>query len=219
MDLFAALSPSATPSDLTEKYRPTSIADFVGLDKPKRVASKLASNPPETGSFMFVGDPGLGKTTLALAMAAQMGAELHHIPSQDCNLDTLKSVVNTCHYVPKAGCSRHLVLVDEADQMSAAAQMYLLSKLDSTGRVPNTIWVFTANATEKLHDRFISRCSLIPFSVHGESKQIASHLESVWAAETPASAKAPNFARIVKDACNNIRAALNELQTEILLAN
>jgi len=42
---------------------------------------------------------------------------------------------------------------DEADRMSKAAQLHLLSKLDATAFPPNTIFIFTANATDGLEDR------------------------------------------------------------------
>jgi hypothetical protein len=38
----------------TDKYRPSSIQDFIGLDKAKRVCSKLAANPYDS-SWLFVG--------------------------------------------------------------------------------------------------------------------------------------------------------------------
>ena len=33
------------PQSLAEKYRPHSISDFAGLEKPKRILSKFAANP------------------------------------------------------------------------------------------------------------------------------------------------------------------------------
>jgi DNA polymerase III delta prime subunit len=116
------------------------------------------------------------------------------------------------------GCRMHLVLVDEADKMSAAAQLYLLSKLDSTSFPPDTIFVFTCNSTDGLEPRFISRCGIVEFSAYGTSKDAAALLELVWDAEAPAGADRPNFARIVKDATGNIRASLMALQNELLLA-
>ena len=41
----------------------------------------------------------------------------------------------------------------------------------------------------------------------------------VWESEAPAGAARPNFARIVKEACSNVRASLMQLQTELLLAD
>lgn len=215
--LFIATAPTA--DILTEKYRPLAIADFIGLDKPRRIAAKLAANPPRTAGLLFLGEPGIGKTTLALALASEIPAELHHVASQDCNVERLRQVVSNCHYVPSAGYKRHLVLIDEADQMSTAAQLYMLSILDSTAPPPDTLFILTANSTEKLQDRLLSRCIPVQFSSHGQSTQTAQLLERVWESEAPQGATRPNFARIVKEACNNVRASLMQLQTELLLAD
>ena len=117
------------------------------------------------------------------------------------------------------GCKVHLILVDEADQMSPAAQLFTLSKLDGTDTLPNTIWIFTANAKDRLADRFLSRVGEIAFSSYGIAKEAAELLERVWNLEAPRAATAPNFARIVKEANNNVREALMKLQTEIMLAS
>lgn len=215
MNLFA--SSPVTSSKLTEKYRPRTIAAFIGLDKPKRMCAKLAAAPFES-SWLFVGKPGLGKTAMALALADEMGAELHHVPSQDCNVETLRRVVSSCQYVPSMGHTFHLVLVDEADQMSKAAQLYLLSKLDATSFPPSTIFVFTCNATDGLEDRFISRCGVVEFSNYAIASEGAALLESVFTAEAPADCTAPNFARLMKDANNNVRGALMALQMHLMLA-
>lgn len=112
----------------------------------------------------------------------------------------------------------HLVLIDEGDQMTAAAQLYLLSKLDATDFPPQTIFIITCNATDGLEKRFLSRCILVEFSSYGTSKEATALLEKVWDAEAPQGADRPNFARIVKDACGNVRAALMALQNELLLS-
>lgn len=208
---------AASTQTLTEKYRPTAIAGFMGIDKAKRICAKLAANPFPS-AWLFVGAPGLGKTTLATALAEQMPAELHHIPSQDCNLETLRATIARCYYVPKLGCKMHLVLVDEADQMSAAAQLYLLSKLDSTCFPPDTIFIFTCNEVERFEPRFTSRCGRVDFSAYGNSTEVAEFAELVWELEAPADADRPNFARIVKECTGNIRAVLMTLQNLLMLA-
>lgn len=223
MDLFGNQPASdfqpgfAFPAALTEKYRPRLVSDFVGLDKPRKLAARLVEKPFES-AWLFVGASGTGKTTLALAIAEMIPAELHHIPSQNCNLETIERVRRTCQYVPRAGCKYHLILVDEADRMTDAAQVALLSKLDSTNFPPNTIFIFTANQTDRLEARFLSRLRVVEFSSYGMAKDAAALLESIWSAEAPSGATAPNFARIVKEANNNIRESLMKLETELLLA-
>lgn len=139
---------------LTQRYQPGTLDSFIGLDKPKRIAQSLI-NEPYDSAWLFCGDTGIGKTTMALTIASAMPAELHHVPSQDCNLETLRKVMLDLQYCPRNGARKHIVLVDEADQMSKAAQLYLLSKLDSTSMVPDTIWIFTCNSTAALEERFI----------------------------------------------------------------
>lgn len=212
MSLFTPASASSENVLLTQKYRPTALDAFVGLDKPKRLCQRLAANPYDS-AWLFVGKPGLGKTTMALALA-----ELHHIPSQDCTLDTLRKTLNACAYYPRDGRRKHLILVDEADQMSKAAQLYLLSKLDSTCMMPDTIWIFTCNRTDGLEDRFLSRCQSVEFSDYGAAPKVASFLADVWQAEAPQGAELPNFTRIAKEATGNVRAALMALQNLLMLA-
>jgi replication-associated recombination protein RarA len=204
------------PQPLAEKYRPRLIADFVGLERPKRILSKLAVNPYPS-AWILVGPSGTGKTTMALALAEAIPAELHHVPSQNCTLETVERTRRTCQYVPVAGCRFHLVLVDEADRMSQAAQVCFLSKLDATDFPPNTIFVFTCNSTDGLEKGFLSRCRVIEFSSYGLASEAQKLLASIWEKET-GSGEGPNFARIVKDSCNNVRDALMALEVEIMAA-
>lgn len=203
------------PQPLTEKYRPRSIGAFVGLDKIKKIMGRLAAQPFNS-AWLFIGPSGTGKTTMALALAEAVPAELHHIPSQECNLENIERVRRTCQYVPMAGKLFHLILIDEADRMSDAAQVSLLSKLDSTNFPPNTIFVFTCNDSSRLEPRFLSRCRVLEFSSYGISKDASALLEKVWDCETDNPVERPNFARIVKEANNNIRESLMRLETEIM---
>jgi DNA polymerase III delta prime subunit len=203
------------PASLSEKYRPHKIADFVGLETPKKVLAKFAANPFPNTAFLFVGPSGTGKTTIALALCEAIRGELHHIPSQNCNVGTLEEVTRMCHYVPRHN-SLHVVIVDEADVMTPQAQLAFLSKLDATCFPPSTLFIFTCNDTERLHPRFVSRCMTLQFSSHGLAKDTASLLERIWMAEGGTADNMPNVLRMVQDSKNNIRNAVNSLQVELL---
>jgi replication-associated recombination protein RarA len=215
MSLFSAQAGFPFPASLSEKYRPHSLQDFVGLEKPKKVLAKFAQKPFPNAAFLFVGPSGVGKTSAALALCEMIKGELHHIPSQRCNVETVEDTVRQCHYVPRNN-TLHVVLVDEADQASKAAQLSFLSKLDATNFPPQTVFIFTCNSTDGLEDRFLSRCMQLQFSSHGTARETAAMLERIWVAETGKPPEGINLLRLVQDSRNNIRDAVNSLQVELL---
>jgi DNA polymerase III gamma/tau subunit len=202
------------PQSLAEKYRPVRIVDFIGLERPKKVLSAFCKRPA-SGAWLFVRPSGFGKSTIALALADELQAELHKIPSHKCNAQTIEDTVRQCWYAPMTPGGFHVVLADEADQMTKPAQLALLSKLESTGPAPSTIWIFTANNTERLERRFLSRCKVLEFSSYGMSGQIASYLDKVWHAEG-GNGNAPDLERLAKDSRNNVRDCLMRLEVELM---
>ena len=214
------------PESLTEKYRPRAIDEFIGLDKVKRVMHSLLA-APRASAWLFVGAPGTGKSTMALALAESLPAELHKIPSQECNVAAIERVRAITQALPmglfrKPGDSRpyrfHLILADEINRASSAAQDSLHSKLDATNFFPNTIFIGTCNTTDGMSPALLSRFHVIEFSSYGLGAPAAELLKTVWSKETAPDAPAPNFARLVKDSNNNVRESLMRLETEIMCA-
>jgi replication-associated recombination protein RarA len=204
------------PQPLAEKYRPRLISDFIGLEKQRKVLSNFAKRPCSC-AWLFIGPPGLGKSAMALALAEEMKAELHKIPSQKCNLESIENTVRMCWYAPMTPGGFHVVLADEANRMSNSAQLALLSKLDATDPAPNTCWIFTANTAEGLEKPFFSRCRVMEFSNYGLRSDLATFLAEVWKAETGKDGTL-DFTRIAKDANSNVREALSVLEIELLAA-
>jgi len=212
------------PQPLTEKYRPTQIAEFVGLDKVKRGMTRFVANPSAL-NFLYLGKSGTGKTAMAFAVANAIPAEIHHLASKECTLEALQTLVKQCHYMPRmfndwTPCKWHCWIIDEADQMSPAAMIAMLSILDGTNRPPNTIIILTANDDSNLNPdgsgRFMSRLVKFDFSNYGISSEVTDLLQRVWLRETSNPVETPNFQRIVKDSQNNVRASLMALETEIM---
>jgi replication-associated recombination protein RarA len=200
------------PQPLSEKYRPKTIDGFIGLDKPKIVLQAFAARPFPS-AWLFLGYSGIGKTTMAMALAEEIGAEFQHIPSRNCDEDTIESVCRRCHYVPLNG-GMHLVLVDEADLMANAAQNLFLSKLDSTEFPPATIFIFTANGASNFHERFISRCRVLLFEQDQLAKELPAFLRKVFKRECGKALD--NSKQLAAQSGFNVRDALSNLEIELL---
>jgi replication-associated recombination protein RarA len=97
------------PQSLAEKYRPRTIAEFVGLEKPKKILAKFVS-APYPSAWLFTGSSGVGKTSMAQALCAEIGGELHHIPSQKCTVEAIEKACHDCHYLPFSPGGFHVVL-------------------------------------------------------------------------------------------------------------
>lgn len=203
------------PESLADKYRPRRLRDFIGIPKPLAIMRALTINPYQS-AWYFLGASGLGKTSLAMAVAEQIRAEIHHIPSQECCVDEINRVCNFCHYVPFNG-GFHVVIVDEGDKMTGQAQLALLSRLDATGFPPSTIFFFTANSTRNLEDRFLSRVRILVFEQDSFAKELPKYLARVYKKESRRSLPLPIFEKIAADSNYNVRDALMQIELELMM--
>lgn len=201
------------PQSLTEAYKPQTLTEFCGLEKQRKILTNLAANPRPC-ALLFEGASGTGKTSMAYAFARAIGAEVKHIGSQEATVENVKEVVRMCHYVPLSG-GWHVVIIDEVDRASSATQLYLLSKLDGTEPCPNTVFVFTANETESLQDRFLSRTIRLPkFNAYGASESVRQLLSRIWR-ERAGDAPEPDYSRVPT---SNVREAIQWMELELLAA-
>jgi len=201
------------PKTLAEKYQPQTVGDFIGIERPRAVLASFLK-APHSAAFLFLGPSGTGKTTMALALARALPAEVHHVPSRECDLEKVHDLARLCHYFPWAG-KFHLILIDEADQMSHAAQLAFLSLLDATAFPPMTVFVFTANATDLLESRFLSRCLTLNFGTVGIEQDLAHFLAGISRKETGRK-NVISFTAIAQASEGNVRDALMKLELEIL---
>lgn len=196
--------------NLAGKYRPQRIEDFAGLEKPKQILANFASRPYGS-AWLFHGRSGSGKSAMAQALAAQLGAELHTIPAADLSRDTMRSLEQTCANSSALGPARHVVVIDHADLLPVTRQIGLRSFLEPS-TAEQTIWILIAVSPERIEEGLRSRCLQLHFSTHGTAPAASALLEKIWNAEATNGAVAPNFVRIVKETKCDLRTAISQLE-------
>jgi DNA polymerase III gamma/tau subunit len=206
-------APSIPAQQLVDRYDPQKIADFVGFESIRALLTKFAKQPYK--AWLFVGPSGVGKTSLALILAELLDGELYHVASRECTQERVEAIIKRTAYHPSLGKKWHVIVVDEADQMTKAAQHAFLSVLDRTHQPEGTIFIFTANETYLLEDRFQSRCRPLHFNLEDLTPAVGAYLARIWKKEHGWS-PAPDFGEVFRRSKNNVRTALMNLELLLL---
>ena len=119
-------------SKWTEKYRPKRLDDIVGNKKAKEELLKWANSwhngPPKKRAVVLMGDPGVGKTTAALALANDLGWQVVEMNASDSrNAEAVKSIAtlgamgetftDSGDFIRSSDGQRKLIVLDEADNV------------------------------------------------------------------------------------------------------
>jgi replication-associated recombination protein RarA len=160
-----------TMQNLTEKYRPKTLADIRGHDLIVRLLQSFCRKPTEK-AFIFSGPAGCGKTSAAYAIARELGCDMtvtplavggcYEVASGELTADTVREMFKTslC-YRPMFGSGWKVLICNEADAMSHAASVIFLDILEHLPK--KTIVIFTTNSPEKFEGRLKQRCECHAF--------------------------------------------------------
>jgi DNA polymerase III gamma/tau subunit len=201
---------------LTDRYRPSSLADLVGNEPAIRVLKALSARPFPS-AWLLEGPSGVGKTSAALIIGAQLAhncMDLVQYNGADITAQVAETIADAARAMPWNGGCR-VIIIDEADQMTERAQIAFLSILEHLGS--KTIILMTSNEKSDFEPRFLSRLKVIHFTSQGLADAGAAHLVRI-AAENGLELDAKEAKKRMQAVKNNIRAALQALELDILVA-
>lgn len=164
-------------NNLLAKHRPRRLADVLG--QPAVEVLQLFARDPYPHAMLFHGNTGVGKTSAAYALAAELGCSVEdselggfiEIPSGEMDADSVRTVMRLLQYRPLMGSGWRVLVANECERMSKAAETIWLDALEHLP--PKSVVVFTTNAQEKLSQRFRDRCEVFHFVSQREAIQPA----------------------------------------------
>ena len=146
-----------------EKYRPSRISECILPDTLKTTLQAIVDSG-EMQNLLFSGGPGCGKTTAAIAMCEEMGAEWLKINcSEDGNIDTLRTRIRDFASAQSLSGEQKVVILDEFDYANANSFQPALRGFIEEFAI-NCRFVLTCNFKNRIIEPLHSRCTCVDFN-------------------------------------------------------
>lgn len=154
-----------------EKYRPKKIDECILPDATRKIFQGFLSQG-EIPNLLLAGTAGVGKTTVAKALCAELGTDCLVINGSDEGrfLDTVRNqakvYASTVSLTSEA--PHKVIIIDEADNTTPDVQLLLRACMEEFQK--NCRFIFTCNYKNKIISPLHSRCSVVDFSTASQDK-------------------------------------------------
>ena len=198
----------------TEKYRPKTVNAIAGQDEAKRLVKSFLDGK-SSPSLLFVGPPGVGKTTMAQAIARELHGDFYAEgtsfivtnASDDRGIDFVRTNLKQIARAAAIGVDRKVLLLDEADGLTKQAQEALRQVIETTQS--NTLWILTANEESRIVKAIQSRCYVVRFAPVFDTTALENIIDTE---ELPVEWK-ENLEQLLRMTNGDMRIAVSALQT------
>lgn len=181
-------------------FRPKRFSEMVGVSRVTDVIKRQMASKRQPKAFMFVGESGVGKTTLARIIAvslqcrhAEFGEpcdaciknqhvfDIHEINASEVRgVDDIGQMVEAANYLPKEPSRRRIFLFDEAQMITGNAQNLMLKHFEDCP--PTTVFIICTTDPGKILKTLRRRCltfTLPGLGVNGMTKLVTRALKYV----------------------------------------
>ncbi len=172
-------------ASLARLYRPRTFSDLIGQEAVVRSLTRGLSSGVMTQAYLFSGERGVGKTTVARILAKAINCQTGPTatPCLECSscleiaegrspdvtemdgashtgVDDVRSLREGLVYAPLSSRSR-IVIIDEVHMLSTSAFNALLKTLEEPP--PHVVFILATTEAHKIPDTVLSRCQHFRF--------------------------------------------------------
>lgn len=149
---------------LYRKYRPQEFKSVIGQDLAVEMLQNAIQNNRIHHAYVFYGDRGIGKTTLARIFAKEIGSTPEDIFELDAasntGVDDMRLIIEATK-TSTFGSKYKVYILDEAHMLSNSASNALLKTLEEPP--VHVIFILATTRKDKIPNTIISRCQTIDF--------------------------------------------------------
>jgi replication factor C small subunit len=143
----------------TEKFRPKNVQDYVFVDQHQRDQVESWIKQGSIPNLLFSGEAGVGKTTLARVLINELGINEYDVleinASRENSVDIVRDrILSFVQTIPFGNFK--VVLLDEADYLSPAAQASLRNDIEAYHQTAR--FILTCNYAHRVIPALKSRC-------------------------------------------------------------
>jgi len=175
--------------DYTIKYRPCTVDEIVGQEVAKDIIRRALDENSVAPAYLFHGESGTGKTTMARVLAMGVNCLAHDLPTsipcmecRNCDLiyrqitpeymevnvgdktgvDAARDLISDLMY-GTLDLKRRIIVLDECQQMTSQAQNVLLKPIEDATR--DTHFILCTTEPKKIIKPLRSRCKPVDFKM------------------------------------------------------